>query len=205
MNDYKRIWPRVWVLAADALGIYLVSGHRGDDHEWVPGPWVARDAVRTGEMIHDVVREILQGRTDSHGRPALDLHRVLHQTSSHDGQWETVTYVAVLAASEFVRADWPTAKPVGEAIAEQLGRPATHGATESPLPNLRPWDVLVHVLRHLEFLRQTNATVAGQLVETGMARHLAGLSPVLASLYTIEHEEQDAAARQLAAGETRAA
>lgn len=166
----KTIRPEVWTIAADETGLSLISGL---------GPWQVDLDVGRDTTIHDEVELLLS----VHGIDPV----MLHQTSSRDdGNYETVTYVAVVACDDLVVAIWPDAKPIDQALADRT--PIPHGPTSSPRPNLRYSDVLLHALRHLVFLMEFDATNARALREAGVARHLVGMRPALAGLYAVEHE-----------------
>jgi hypothetical protein len=141
----------VWPVAADAAGVWLVSGD---------GPWMPWGPVQSDSEPHAEVELLLA----SHGA-------VFDTVLVHSTSWRTdlprlvLTYVVVVNAGDPVRVRWPDALPVSLQFASAVGRPPTHGAVEAPL--VRDADVLLHGLRHLSFLLQTDATAAGCSTTTG--------------------------------------
>jgi hypothetical protein len=172
----------LWPLAADELGIWLVSPS-GD--AWRSG------LLEVDTEPHRVVEELLRERGE------LGAAMLLHSTSwrvDHDQGAVVLTYIAVLGgfgqagsaalgghgAFTYVREVWPAARPVGFPLAETVGRPPAHGAITPPTP--RYVDVLLHGIRHLRFLMDTDATARAAL-DADWQRHLLALRPTLAGLY----------------------
>jgi len=156
----------VWPVAADELGIWLISG----DDAWRPDLPVMAD----NEPHFDVELELA-----SHH--AKDSTTLLHSTSWRvDGSSVVLTYMAVIEAEGFVRDAWPAARPVSLKLAQHVGTPHPHAAIEPPTP--RYIDVLLHGLRHLRFLLDTDASAAAVLAEP-WPEHLKGLEPALAGMY----------------------
>jgi hypothetical protein len=180
--ESMKVRVEVWPLAADEAGIWLCSG---DD------AWRSPLAVDADSEPHAEVEQILS----SHGVMAgVDL-ALVHSTSWRaEGQAVILTYVAVLACPGPIhdvcvgpiRGHWPEARPVGEGLARFVGRPATHAATNPPAP--RYSDVLMHAVRHLRFLMDTDATAAEAMGEQWRP-HLDRLSPSLAGLYAERHDQ----------------
>lgn len=170
MANNMPVEVEVWPVAADTAGLWLVSGD---------GPWASWEPVQSDSEPHADVELLLA----SHGAVFDTL--LVHSTS-----WRTdlprliLTYVAVVNAGDPVRIRWSEALPISLQFATAVGRPPTHGAAEAPL--VRNADVLLHGLRHLSFLLQTDATAAGVLDHNWRA-HLAGLRPALAGLYSEAH------------------
>jgi hypothetical protein len=165
--ELESVRVEVFGLSADPEGIWLISGGA-----WAGGP------VAAGAEPHEVVRALLAERG------ALDDARVLHSTSWRaEGESVILTYVAALACPH-VRQHWPQAERVHPALADAYGPPATHAATEPPTP--RHADVLMHALRHLEFLRQHDAT-ASAAMGADWRQHLQAFAPALAGMYAAEH------------------
>ena len=160
----------VWPVAADEVGLWLVSGD---------------DALRSGPVMAD---------SEPHAEVEILLYRagldgaagVLHSTSWRvHGPSVILTYMAVIRPDDFVRGRWPGALPVTADLAGAVGRPATHAANEPPAPSFA--DVLLHGLRHLRYLVDTDATTAAAM-GAEWRRHLRPLEPALAGLYSDLHE-----------------
>jgi hypothetical protein len=156
----------VWPLAADDAGIWLVSG----GGPWRPGLPVMSDSGPHG----DVDRELTV-----HGvRPDAML---VHSTS-----WRVVgasvilTYVAVIDHGGSVRDRWPGALRVGAGLVYAADEPTPASPLDAPSP--RSIDVLLHALRHLRLLLDTDDGVR-PLLAGDWRRHLAHLQPALAGRY----------------------
>jgi hypothetical protein len=144
MTENLPVRVEVWPLGADYEGIWLLSGE---------------DAWRSGNVTSDSephweIERLLE---------VADLKPVLvHSTSWRmDEQAVVLTYVAVPKVADYVLADYPNARPVTRQLQILVGRPPRHSAVEPPAP--RYVDVLLHALRHLRFLRDTDAHVSRQL------------------------------------------
>jgi hypothetical protein len=161
----------LWPLAADDLGIWLISGD---------------DALRSGPVASDsephAEAELLAAMHLGADVPA----DIYHSTSWRpDGQSVILTYVACFApAGEFVRDTWPGALPVSARMHEAVGNPPGHGAAEPPAP--RYVDVLMHAIRHLRFLMDTDATASAAMTPT-WRKHLAAWAPALSGMYSEPH------------------
>ena len=170
MAENMGVLVEVWPVAADELGIWLLSGRDA----WRPGLLVAAD-----NEPHADVESVLA----EHG--ILGQAPLLHSTSWRcDGPQVVLTYVAVVATSGLVRDDWPDALPVSLELAEAVGRPPTNAANDAPAP--RHIDVLMHALRHLRFLIDHDATASSALHEP-MRTHLMTMQPALAGMYGDRH------------------
>ncbi len=170
MLELMTVRVELWPFAADAEGIWLVSGLDA----WRPD--LPIDA--TG-VVHFEVEQLLAAH-DATGDVEL-----IHSTSWRpDGASIVLTFVAVLRCSGFVRDRWADAKPVSPALPAAVGTPPTHGAAEAPGPRLI--DVVTHGLRHLNFLLRTDGTVAAALNDN-WRRHLAEFEPALARMYEQPH------------------
>jgi hypothetical protein len=88
--------------------------------------------------------------------------------------------MAAIPVVGLVRDRWPTALPITTDIAELVGRAPRHGPSE--LPEVRHWDVLLHGLRHLRFLRETDSDVLAALSDD-WCRHLEAFAPAIARMY----------------------
>jgi hypothetical protein len=160
----------VWPVAADSAGIWLLSG----DDAWRPALPVGADSEPHAEV------ELTLATHDATEGVAL-----IHSTSWRvDGPSVILTYVAVIRPRGLVLDEWPGALPVSTELAEAVGRPPTHGPTDAPTP--RYIDVLSHAVRHLAFLRDTDAT-SRQALDQHWLRALEPMRPALASMYATKH------------------
>ncbi len=156
----------VWPVAADKLGIWLVSG---------ADAWRSPRVPSDSEPHFEVETLLLE-----HAMPDATL---LHSTSWRpDGPTVVLTYVAVIPVAEPVRVRWAAALPVSEQLLPAVGNPPPHGAAEIPVP--RYIDVLHHGLRHMRFLLDTDAS-AREALTGHWAEHLEQLTPVLAGMYGV--------------------
>lgn len=166
MAEPMTVRVEVWPVAADSAGIWLVSG----DDAWRDTLPVAADSEPHAEA------KLLIG---GHGAGGDDV--LLHSTSWRpDGGSVVLTYVAVLRRPGLVLDNWPDARPVGCELATAVGKPPAHAAAGVPVP--RYVDVLLHALRHLRMLRDTDA-VARNALDATWQRHLDDLAPALAGMY----------------------
>ncbi len=170
MLEPMTVWVEVWPVAADEASLWLVSGN---------------DAWRSGPVMADSEPHAeLELSLHTHG--ALDHVRLLHSTSWRvDGPRVILTYVAVVHPGGPVRSAWPEALPIGLDLANAVGKPFTNAPVDPPTP--RYIDVLLHGIRHLRFLLDTDATNAAAL-DHHWRRFLANLQPALARMYDQEHE-----------------
>jgi hypothetical protein len=159
-----------WVVAADAAGIWLVSG---------------RDAWRTSHVPADSGPHFeLELELFEHG---IDRRQVtlMHSTSWRaDGPHLIVTYMVVVTPRTLVLDRWRGAQPVTVLAANAVGRPRTHAANEPPEPS--DFHVLMHGLRHLKYLLDHDATAAAAL-GAQWRRHLEPFEPALAEMYAERH------------------
>jgi hypothetical protein len=171
MNEPMTTRVEVWPVAADSAGIWLLSG----DDAWRPDLPIPADSEPHAEVelalaIHDATEGVA----------------LLHSTSWRvDGPSVILTYVAVIRPRGLVLDEWPDANPVSAELADAVGRPPTHGPTEVPTP--RYIDVLIHSLRHLAYLRDSDATSRQALTDPHWQRHLGTLRPALAGMYETQH------------------
>jgi hypothetical protein len=172
MNVRVEVWP----VAADELGVWLLSG----DGALYSAP-IPQDSTSHFEVEHALADA---------GFPMPDGQlrdiALMHSTSwREDGPHALHTYVTVAdAGSAYVLDRWPHAVPITDALLATVGRPPTHGATDRPAP--RNVDVLAHAVRHLAFLRRFDATAAAAL-PAAWTPHLDALTPALAGLYSEVH------------------
>lgn len=162
MNVRTEIWP----IAADSVGLWLISG----DDALRP-----RLPIGSADDIHFEVENML-AEAGMLGHTTL-----IHSTSWRpEGPSMTVTYIAVVQTADMVIHTWPNAKPISLALAEAVGKPPVHGATEVPVP--RHIDVLLHAIRHLRFLLETDDESA-KGITLPIRRHIEKLQPALAGMY----------------------
>lgn len=176
MSQYMTVVPKVWPVAADPEGLWLLSGS---------GPWEPAEPVGADSTVHAEIELVL-------GMNGVDLAAVqlLHSTSwMQEGPRTILTYVAVVEPSSgFVRRTWPTAVPISPLLPAAVGKPLTHAPTAPP--TIRHVDVLMHGLRHLAFLRMYDGTSAVALDGNPLWReHLRPLKPALAGLFNQEHPQ----------------
>jgi hypothetical protein len=173
MTEPMTVIPEVWPIAADKEGLWLVSGD---------GPWMPRLPVPADGEVHAEVELTLA----FNGVDRREV-RLLHSTSWRPvGTSIVLTYVAVVCRPGYVRENWSRAEPISPLLPGAVGKPLVHAAAAAPDP--RDVDVLFHGLRHLAFLRDTDATAAAVLVGDWVG-HLARFQPALAGMYGEEHRE----------------
>jgi hypothetical protein len=170
MAENMPIVAEGWVVAADRVGLWLVSG--GDAWRTAPVP---SDSGPHAELELEL---------SAHG---IDLDRValMHSTSWRaDGPHLIVTYMVVVTPDDLVRGIWRDARPITAEAADEVGTPRTHAADEPPEPS--DFHVLMHGLRHLKFLTENDGTAAAAL--GGLWReHLGPFGPALAGMYSEPH------------------
>lgn len=160
----------IWPVAADKAGVWLVSG----EDAW-RSPNIGSDSEPHAEV------EFILGQHD-----VIDKASLLHSTSWRvDGPALIVTYMVVVKVSGLIRDSWSQALPVSLDLAKAVGKPPTHSPLDPPTP--RHIDVLIHGLRHLRFLLDTDVTNASALDEN-WRRHLSVLEPALATMYDERHQ-----------------
>ena len=169
MNVQVEVWP----VAADDVGLWLLSGET---------PWLSAPITQDSDP-HFEVEELCF----THPRPVL-----VHSTSWRpDGPHIVLTYIVVYdTGAQPVLETWPVANPVSSALLDAVGPPATNAAHDVPIP--RHVDVLVHAIRHLRFLQEHDATAADALPAAWRV-HLEKLRPALAGLYSTAHNTWGAA------------
>ena len=165
----------VWACAADEHGIWLIDGDA-----W-RSPIIPSDSEPHFEV------ELLIA-AHSERNPVL-----LHSTSWRpEGPTVVLTYVAVLPCDGLVLGQWPNALPVSAELLPAVGKPFVHGAAEVPVA--RHVDVLLHGVRHLRFLIDTDATARAALAGH-WTTHLGSLQPALAGMYEDGNLQRVAAQR----------
>ena len=173
MLEPMTVCVEVWPVAADEVGLWLLSGGA----PWEEGP------VMADSSEHFEVELLLRG----HGITPDDL-LWLHSTSWHpDGPRHVDTYLAVVNLAGSVACErWPHAVPITPGLYDhpEVGKPPTHGATEEPVP--RELDVLFHALGHLKDQIRKNATTRDAVGEVWAAR-LEPFEETLAGMYSEPH------------------
>lgn len=168
MSEPKPIYLEVWPVAADAARIWLLSGSE---------PWYSRLPVMSDEDENAEAHDVLWANG------ALDSPLLLHSTSWRpDGQQLLLTYVAVIGVRGLVLDAWPSAQPVSLELTHAVGKPLPYHPGEAPTP--RYIDVLLHAIRHLRFLLDTDTGNAAALDQHWRA-HLTHLAPALAGMYQV--------------------
>jgi hypothetical protein len=169
MADHMGVRVELWVAAADQAGIWLISG----DDAW------RSDRISADEDVQAEVELLAYGQA-----PDLALS-VIHSTSwRQDGPGIVLTYVAIGQAGEFVQDQFPAALPITTELLEAVGRPYPHDAAQAPTP--RHIDVLMHAIRHLRFLRDTDEPTRAAM-SPEWRRHLEAFEPALSGLYSEPH------------------
>lgn len=172
MSERTEVIVEVWPVSADDIGLWLVSGKDA----WRSG------AVRQDSDPHTAVTDLLSAND------AADGVKLLHSTSWRAEDTAVVlTYVAVIGCSAFVRDRWKSAAPISPALPDAVGKPIPVEATEAPIP--RYIDVLMHGLRHLQFLLQTDSAARSALCGR-WPDHLSAFRPALAGMYDHEHGQE---------------
>ncbi|MQA15580.1 MAG: hypothetical protein GEV09_15865 [Pseudonocardiaceae bacterium] len=162
--EHMGVVPEVWPVAADELGIWLLSGRDAWRGDRIPADSEPHFEVEGLLYAHRVERAAL-----------------LHSTSWRpDGPHVVLTYMAVIGVNELVRDEWPAALPVSAELLPHVGNPFPHGPTEVPVA--RDIDVLHHGLRHLRFLLDTDSSARDALTRW-WKEHLSQLTPTLAGMY----------------------
>ncbi|WP_433513573.1 hypothetical protein ACQP2T_60115 [Nonomuraea sp. CA-143628] len=172
MTKLTEVIIEVWPVSADEVGLWLISGRDA---------WRSQ-AIRQDSDPHTAVTNLLQENDASDGV------KLLHSTSWRaEGPAVILTYVAVIGCGAFVRDKWQTAAPISPVLPGAVGKPIAVEATEAPIP--RYIDVLMHGLRHLQFLLQTDSAARTALCGK-WPDHLAVFRPALAGMYDHEHGEE---------------
>jgi hypothetical protein len=167
------IYPEIWPVAADELGIWLISG--------LQGAWRPRLPVMAGSEPHaDVEQEL----TDRGVRSDTTF---LHSTSWRvDGGFLIVTYVAIVSRPGLAQDHWADPLLISMNMVDLVGKPRPHSPTGPPAP--RHIDVLLHALRHLRFLiRPTGDRTAQAVLAEPWPTHLAQFDAALAGMYSQVH------------------
>lgn len=164
LSEHMGVRLEIWALAADKFGIWLLSG---------PDAWRSPRIPADSQPHFELETTLLE-----HGMPAPAL---VHSTSwRHDDPHVILTYVATFPVDDLVRDVWPDALPVSPKLLPAVGNPPPHGAAEPP--TVRYLDVLHHGVRHLAYLRGTDAS-ARDALSGHWVTHLERLEPALAGMY----------------------
>ena len=165
MLEPMTVHVEIWPIAADEVGLWLVSG----DDCWRGGPVMA-DNEPHSEVEYAISEHML-----------LDDVALLHSTSWRvDGPHVVLTYMAIVRSTDLVRETWPSAMPINLDLAEAVGKPLGYEPSKPPTP--RHIDVLMHGLRHLRFLMSTDSVNAAAMDEYTQ-QHLTKLDPAFATMY----------------------
>jgi hypothetical protein len=171
MANDMAVHVEVWPLAADEAGIWLLSGAEA----WMLGR--AGMPVQTDSDPHGDAEQILAVRG---ARRKGDV-RFLHSTSWRvDLPRLIVTYIAALTRGLRCgptgrrRCPYRWSSPTGSGRC-RMGLRSAPGVADDA--------VLLHGIRHIAFLLETDPRATESLDDTWRA-HLAGLAPALAGLYT---------------------
>ncbi|MET8341015.1 hypothetical protein [Streptosporangium canum] len=172
MLESSHVHVEIWPVAADEIGLWLLSGTE---------PW------RSGPVPQDLgPRDEAQIVLDDN--EVSDALRVIHSTS-----WRAepghimLTYIAAVDVGGPARQEWPAAVPIAPELAAVVGKPAPTSPTGEPVP--RYIDVLLHGIRHLRFLTYTDSPARNALGPQ-WRQHLEAWEPALSGMY----EEGDARA-----------
>lgn len=167
MCEHRTLSVEVWPVAADEVGIWLLSG---------------ADAYRSGPVpahldLHAAARELLI-------RHCIPAPTLLHGTSwREDGSATMHTYVAIVPVDGLVRQRYGEAEPVSRLTPMLVGPPIP--AEADARPRVRYIDVLMHAVRHLRFLMATDAA-ARSVLAPPWPQHLGAFEPVLSGMYDFE-------------------
>jgi hypothetical protein len=166
VSEPKPTFLEVWPVAADPVRIWLLSGLK---------PWCTPLPVMSDEDENAEIHATLQANG------ALDPPLLLHSTSWRpEDQRLLLTYVAVISVHGLILDAWPDAQPISLELAKAVGNPLTYHPAEAPTP--RQIDVLLHAIRHLRFLLETDTGNAAAL-DQNWRTHLGHLAPTLAGMY----------------------
>jgi hypothetical protein len=168
-GEHMGVVLELYTLAVDATGIYMIND--------------GGQAWRTGRIDADTdvfaELELLAYEYE----PGLALP-IIHGTSNRqDGPHMVHTFVAVAETAPFVQfvlARWPDAMPLTPQGAAEVGPAIPHASNARPYP--RDADVLLHAVRHLRFLRDTDDG-AREDMSLHLRRHLTAFEPVLNRMY----------------------
>ena len=166
MSEHMGVRVELWLLAGDGTGIWLTSGG---------------DAWRSARIDAD---QFIQSEVEllAHEYVPDVVLKVTHSSSwRQDKSGLIVTYVAIAEAPEFVQDRWPGALPLTTELLGEVGKPFPHAPNGAPLP--RRVDVLMHAVRHLRFLRDTDAPTSAAM-DANWKRHLEPFEPALACMFS---------------------
>lgn len=167
MLTYSEVWP----LAADDAGLWLLDG---------TGPWPSLYIHRQSDPLTLAEIELIQHSVNLNDALLHSTSWRIDYSADSDQNFGVYTFMAVIGCDGLVRDRWPTALPITTELADQVGRAPRHGPVE--LPEVRQWDVLLHGLRHLRFLRETDSDIRAALNDD-WCRHLEAFVPAIARMY----------------------
>jgi hypothetical protein len=168
MLTYSEVWP----LGADTTGIYLLSG---------TGPWPSDYISHQSDPMTMAEIELIQ-----HGvtiTPELPRHSTswrIEYDRHADQNFGIYSFMVVVPIPELVYDRWPHARPIPPELADELGPAPAHPVGE--LPDVPYWFVLLHGLRHLRFLRDTDSDLRDKL-DANWRQHLERFAPAIARMY----------------------
>lgn len=170
MLEPMTVWVEVWPVAADEIGLWLLSG----GEPWTAGP------VMADSSEHFEVEMLLRGNAVH-----LDDVIMMHSTSWRpEGPRHIDTYMTAIDAGPVALEKFPGAVPIDPGLYDEAGKPPTHGATEEPVP--RWLDVVFHGLGHFKQQMRVNATHRAALGPLWRTR-LEPFEETLAGMYAEPH------------------
>jgi hypothetical protein len=165
MTEQMGVRVELWILAADEAGLWLVNGNDAWRSDPIPADSKPQAEVELLSYDH---------------APDLTLS-VIHSTSwRYEDPHIILTFVGIAQAGEFAAADWPDAKPITPQLVDDAGKPLPHVPDGEPVP--RPIDVLMHGVRHLAYLRETDEATSAAMGGHWQDR-LREFEPALSGMY----------------------
>lgn len=166
--SYSEVWP----LGADEVSIWLLSGEAGP---W-PSDYIDRrsDAQTMAEL--ECIRHSVNLAT-------CVLHSSswrTHYDEDTDQNFDIKTFMLADSLDDLALDRWPDARAFTPEFAESLGRAPHHGPAEPPI--VRWGHVLLHGVRHLRYLRDTDSDIRDGLSDD-WCRHLEAFEPAIAQMY----------------------
>lgn len=165
MLEQSHVRVEIWPVAADEVGLWLISG---------------MDAWRSGPVPYDLgPRDEVQDVLDQH--KVGSALRVIHSTSWRAEPGHVMlTYIAAIDTDVPARQAWPGAMPIAPELATAVGKPSATPPTGEPTP--RYIDVLMHGIRHFRFLSLTDSPAREALGDQWRG-YLEDFAPALAGMY----------------------
>lgn len=172
MNEPMPTYVEIWPVGCDANGLWLL-----DQDAWRPSLPIMADT----EPHAEVELELHTRGLDPNGDHVLAIHSTSWRP---DRVGLVLTYmVAVDCPARDILDHWPHAMPIGPELVD--------AANEERLPLLGPKTppepqylmVLLHGIRHLAMLVETDDDLARALSGGHWQRHFARLQPAMARMY----------------------